>query len=135
MRQPARSPVVIGLLVTCIGSTATAQSVVTGAITGTLTGSSNKTPQTVDVLARNIDTNREASETTDDEGYFRIVALPPGNYIVEVNAPGFNSLTVANVVVEVGRATTVNISLDSDPVSAVSGCSRAMPSGCRRSST
>jgi Carboxypeptidase regulatory-like domain len=113
MRQPSRFAVVVGLLVTCIGSTATAQSVVTDAITGTLTDSSKKTTQTVDVLARNIDTKREASGTTEDEGRFRIVGLQPGHYIIEVNASGLKSLQVANVAVEVGRTTTVDISLDS----------------------
>lgn len=113
MRHLARSPVVIGLLVTCIGSTATAQSVVTGAITGTLTDAGKKAMPTVNVVARNIDTKREATATTDDEGRFRIVGLQPGHYIVEVTAPGFTSLAVANVVVEVGRATTVDVSLDS----------------------
>ena len=113
MRQPSRSTIVVGLFVACIGSTAAAQSVVTGAITGTLTDPSRKTTPTLDVVARNIDTKREASATTDDEGRFRIVGLPPGRYVVEVNAPGFTALALANVVVEVGRATTVEVSLDS----------------------
>ena len=67
MRRPARLPVFIGLLVTCIGSTATAQSVVTGAITGTLTDTSKKAMRTVNVVARTIDTKREATATSDDE--------------------------------------------------------------------
>ena len=92
MRQPSRSPIVVGLLVTCIGSTATAQSVVTGAITGTLTDAGKKAMRTADVMARNVDTKREATATTDDEGRFRIVGLQPGHYIVEVTAPGFTSL-------------------------------------------
>jgi hypothetical protein len=103
MCQPSRSVIVVGLLATCIGSTATAQSVVTGSITGTLTDPSKKAVQIVNVVARNIDTNREATAATDDEGRFRIVGLQPGPYIVEVSAPGLSSRAVANVVVEVGR--------------------------------
>ena len=113
MRQPSRSTIVVGLLVTCISSTATAQSVVTGAITGTLTDASKKALKTADVMARNVDTKREASATSDDEGRFRIVGLPPGHYTVEVTASVFTSLAVANAVVEVGRVTTVDLSLDS----------------------
>ena len=85
----------------------------TGAITGTLTDPSKKATRTAHVVARDIDTKREATATTDDDGRFRIVGLQPGHYIVEVTAPGFTSLAVANVVVEVGRATTVDVSLDS----------------------
>jgi Carboxypeptidase regulatory-like domain/TonB dependent receptor len=113
MRQRARSPVAIGLLVTCIGATATAQTVVTGAIAGTVTHQSKTTLQPVVVLARNIDTKREASATPDNHGRFRIVGLQPGDYIIEVNEAGFNSVHGAIVVVEVGRTTTLDISLDS----------------------
>jgi hypothetical protein len=118
MRQPSRSTIVLGLFVTCIGPTAAAQSVVTGAITGTLTDASKKAMQAVDVMARNVATNREASATTDDEGRFRIVGLQSGHYTVEVTDPGLTSFAVANVVVEVGRATTVEVSLDSGTVDA-----------------
>ena len=74
--------------------------------------------QAVDVMARNVATNRGASATTDDEGRFRIVGLQSGHYTVEVTDPGLTSLAVANVVVEVGRATTVEVSLDSGTVDA-----------------
>ena len=107
MRHLARSLVVIALLVACIGSTATAQSLATGAIIGTVTNPSKRALQGANVVARDIDTNREATAMTDDDGRFRIVALHPGHYIVEVTAPGFASLAIANAVVEVGRATTV----------------------------
>jgi hypothetical protein len=41
------------------------------------------------------------------------VGLQPGRYTVEVKVPGFKSLAVSNVMVEVGRMTTVDISLES----------------------
>src|SRR5437667_172132 len=82
----------------------TATSVLDGVISVTLTAPSKKAMRTVNVVARNIDTKGEATATTDDEGRFRIVGLQPGHYIVEVTAPGFTSLAVANAVVEVGRA-------------------------------
>jgi Carboxypeptidase regulatory-like domain len=112
MRQPARSSVAIGLLVTCIAAAAGAQTVVTGAIEGTVIDASKTTLPRVDVLARNIDTGRQASATTNENGRFRIVGLQPGHYIIDVNASGFEPLDVATLVVEVGRTTTVDISLD-----------------------
>jgi hypothetical protein len=114
----------IGFLVTCTASTATAQSIVTGAITGALTDADQPAIQTVPVVARNIETNRESSVTTDHDGRFRILDLPPGQYVIEVDRPRLGSIDVANVVVEVGRTTTVNISLDADPAGSGSTRSR-----------
>ena len=113
MRHLARSPVVIALLVACIGSTTTAQSLATGAIIGTVTNPSKKALHSATVVARDIDTNREATARIDDDGRFRIVGLQPGDYMVEVTAAGFTSVAVANIVVEVGRASTVDVSLES----------------------
>jgi Carboxypeptidase regulatory-like domain/TonB dependent receptor len=117
----------IGLLVTCLGSTAMAQSVVTGAVIGTLTDTGKQAVATANVVARNVDTKREATATSDDEGRFRIVGLQPGHYIIEVGGPGFTSFDVANAVVEVGRVTTVDISLNSHP--ALSGLAPTRLSG------
>jgi hypothetical protein len=103
------------LLVTCIATAAPAQSIVTGGITGTLADASQKAMPTVHVIARNIETNRESSVTTDHMGRFRIVDLQPGPYVIEIDTSRFGLLEVANVVVEVGRTTAADISLDSDP--------------------
>jgi Carboxypeptidase regulatory-like domain len=91
-----------------MGSTAAAQSVMTGAIIGTLADSSKNAIGTVHLVARNIDTNHETFATTDGDGRFRIVGLQPGTYIVEISTPGFNA--IENIVVEVGRATIVEAS-------------------------
>ena len=106
---------VTALIVTCIVSPATAQSILTGAITGTLTDASRKAMHAVRVVARNVDTNHESSVTTDHKGRFRILELQPGQYVIDVDAAPLRALEVANVVVEVGRTTTADVSLDSDP--------------------
>ena len=105
----------IGLLVMCTASTATAQSIVTGAITGTLTDASQTAMQRVIVVARYTDTNRESSVTTDHEGRFRILNLQPGQYVIEIDRFRLGSIDVATVVVEVGLTTAVRIALDADP--------------------
>ena len=111
--HPSAPVIVAGLLVMCLSATATAQSTVTGAIAGTVTEPGRAATERVDVLASNIDTTWEASATTDSQGRFRIIGLQPGRYTVAVNVPSFKSLAVTNVVVEVGRVTTVDISLES----------------------
>jgi hypothetical protein len=70
-------------------------------------------------VARNIDTASEVSATTDVEGRFRIVGLPPGGYIIEVDSTGAASRVAGEIVVEVGRATMVEISFDSGPAGSV----------------
>jgi hypothetical protein len=100
------------------------QSIVTGAITGTLTDASQTAMQRVTVVARNTDTNLESSATTDHEGRFRILNLQPGEYVIEIDILRLGSIDVATVVVEVGLTTTVNIALDSDPAGSKSARSR-----------
>ncbi|PYS54699.1 MAG: hypothetical protein DMF76_26665, partial [Acidobacteria bacterium] len=46
-----------------------------------------------------------------DSGGFKIVNLQPGTYTVTVNATGFAPFTNENVIVEVGRSTTIDVGL------------------------
>ena len=48
---------------------------------------------------------------TSDNGQYRVVNLPPGSYTVTVTDPGFDTAKTGNVVVQVGRYPTVDISL------------------------
>jgi Carboxypeptidase regulatory-like domain len=105
------SALVAGLLLTSLGSSVASQSLTTGAITGTVIDSSRTAIPAVVVSARNSDTNREASATTDTEGRFGIVGLQPGHYLVEVSAPDGSAVATATAVVGLGRTTSVNLSL------------------------
>ena len=60
------------------------------------------------VTARNPGTNFSRSATTNDEGYFRIVNVPPGDYEVTVEAPNFKKAVVPKVTVTVGQAAELN---------------------------
>jgi hypothetical protein len=92
-----------------------AQSSVTGAIGGTVTDPNKAVVPNATVTVRNIDTNKEATATTDSEGRFRVVELQPGSYSVKVNLQYFNPFEVNNIVVEVGRVTTVDAELSLKP--------------------
>jgi hypothetical protein len=102
------------LLLFCIAlgaASASAQSTVTGAI-----GVVAKDPQGAvipgaTVTAHNEETNKEATATTDSEGRARVTELQPGHYTLVVNASGFASFTQQNVIVEVGRVTSVDAPL------------------------
>ncbi|MGH9880969.1 MAG: carboxypeptidase regulatory-like domain-containing protein, partial [Pyrinomonadaceae bacterium] len=81
------------------------------------------------VTARNPATNYSRSATTNDEGYYQITSLPPGDYDVTVESPNYKKsfvpsykLTVGaradlDISLEVGQITeTVNISSEDQPV-------------------
>ena len=87
---------------------ALAQSTTTGAIGITVTDPNGAVVAGAAVTVKNVETNKEDTATSDDEGRARIVNLQPGTYTITVKASGFGDFTQENVVVEIG---TVN-SLD-----------------------
>ncbi len=93
-----------------------AQSSVDGAIKGIVANANKEVIANADVVVRNTQTNKEVIGRTDDSGGFRIVQLEPGTYSVAVNSPGFAPFNSNQVVVEVGRVTTLDIVLNVGPV-------------------
>jgi outer membrane receptor protein involved in Fe transport len=66
----------------------------------------------VTVTATNQATGFEKSATTDEDGNYRIILLPPGTYDLKTSAPsGFQSATLANVNVTVGSKTPLDINM------------------------
>jgi hypothetical protein len=90
---------------------AMAQSTTQGAISGTVKNPNGEVVQGATVSVKNNETNKEATDTTDSSGGFRIVNLDPGTYTVTINATGFGAYTNDGVTVEVGRATPLEIPL------------------------
>src|SRR5258706_8381385 len=99
------------VLVAMCALSAMAQSTVTGAINGTVTNPNKELVAGATITAKNNGTNKEATATTDDNGGFKIVNLDPGTYTVTVNGAGFAPLSNDSVVVEVGRATSMDVGL------------------------
>jgi len=101
----------ISLLVFAFSAVALAQSTTTGSVGGVVTNPAKEVVPGAAVTVRNVGTNREDTATTDDTGRFKVANLQPGAYAVTVNATGFSPSTNENVVVEVGRETTLEVSL------------------------
>lgn len=99
------------LVFACMCTSAFAQSTTDGAIGGTVKDPNGAIVTGASVTVRNQETNKESTGTTDDEGRFRIVQLPPGNYTVTINQSGFATFTQQSIVVEVGRVTSLDIPL------------------------
>jgi hypothetical protein len=95
-----------------------AQDITSGTIQGTVTDEQGAVVPGATVEARNIATNFTRSFTTDSDGRFTLLAMPPGRYVVSVSKQGFAKLNQENVDVTVGRLVSLNMGLK---VSGVSG--------------
>src|SRR5262245_36128998 len=104
------------LLVLGMSAVSLAQSTTSGAIGGVVTNPNKETVPGASVAVRNIETNKEDTASTDDAGRFKVANLTPGKYAVTVNSAGFSPLTQENVVVEVGRETSLEVALSVGPI-------------------
>jgi len=102
---------ILAIACTLLAMPAAAQSNVDGAIVGTVTDPSNAIIVGATVAAHNIATNAEMTATTDSAGGFRVSHLQPGTYTVTINSSGFAAYKATEVIVEVGRATPLEVKL------------------------
>src|ERR1700730_4833519 len=106
MRKSLRCISAVSLL---FGSlTALGQSSTTGSIEGAVTDPNGAAVKgaTVSVTSPNLISPQTA--TTDDNGRFRVLALPPGAYKVSVQASGFAPFEQDNVAVNLGRTSNTD---------------------------
>src|SRR5690348_8393842 len=67
---------------------------VTGAIAGIVSDPKGAVIPGAHVIARNTATNAQTTQTTDENGYYRLANLEPGQYAVQVEAQGFRKASV-----------------------------------------
>src|SRR6185295_20143747 len=100
------------LLVLCLCSAAVpalAQSQAsTGQIAGIVTDSQGAAIAKATVTANNTQTGLSRSSTSNDDGLYAILLLPPGMYNVSAEASGFAATTISDVEVTVGRTMDLN---------------------------
>lgn len=84
----------------------------TGNIEGRVVDSNGASVPAVTVLVTNQETGLTKSVQTNEDGLYRILLLPPGNYKIETSgAQGFAPASFTNVVVTVGGQTPLDIQL------------------------
>ncbi len=71
------------------------------------------------VTARNPATNTTKNTTSNDEGYYQITALPPGDYELTVEAPNFKKSVLPTVTLTVGQRADLDLTLEVGQVSEV----------------
>lgn len=121
-RKPFHSLCALMLVLSmCLSATAAmAQSQANaGQIAGIVVDGQGAAVPNAAVKATNTQTGLERSATSNDDGLYSIILLPPGIYKVSAEASGFSSITFDNVEVAVGRTIDVKLTLGVSGVSEV----------------
>jgi hypothetical protein len=92
----------IALTLAAVGGANAQSQITTAVIEGDVLDASGAVLPGVDVEIRNVDTNLTRSLTTDRDGRFIALQLPPGRYTVTLKLSGFATLALENVLASVG---------------------------------
>ncbi|WP_158750708.1 carboxypeptidase regulatory-like domain-containing protein [Acidobacterium sp. S8] len=84
---------------------------VSGRIVGTVTDSSGAAIADAHVTVTNQDTGVSISVSTDPRGDYQASSLPPGNYQLQIEAPGMQTMISKGIVVTVDNTTPVPVTL------------------------
>lgn len=79
---------------------------------GTVTDSTGAVVPNATVIARDPAKNISRNTTTNDEGFYRIVNIPAGDYELTVEAPNFKKAVLTKVTVTVGQAADIDVVLE-----------------------
>jgi hypothetical protein len=109
MRLPAVAHV---LLVCLLAAPAAFAQDPTGTIEGTVTDKTASAIAGAKVVARNLATNVTRNTTAAPDGFFRMVALPIGQYRVSVEAPQFATVIQEPIQVTVSQTARLNVQLE-----------------------
>jgi carboxypeptidase family protein len=100
------------LLTLLIVPTILAQSqITTGQITGVIKDANGDVVPGVTVEIKNRETGLLKTATTNEDGRYTVLALPPGNYSVTASKQGFTTPTLENTPLTVGQTLTVDFAL------------------------
>jgi type 1 fimbria pilin len=101
------------LLVVSLGSVlpAWAQSASSGTVAGTVTDQSNAVVPGATVTLTDTTTNTVRTTTTNKDGRYTVVDVPPGIYNVSISKTGFATTKTEHQEVTVGSSLTLNLSL------------------------
>ena len=102
------------LVILAFGAASTLRAQVnTASLSGTITDPQGAPIKSANVTAINLATGAERTTVADDNGHYSLVALPPGNYKITVEAgTNFARLTNENVALTVGQNATLDMRLE-----------------------
>ena len=88
-----------------------------GNLVGAVSDASGSAVPNADVKVKNVGTNIETAAKTNVNGEYRFNNLPIGAYDLTVSATGFAAATEINVVIDLNKTATINVSLQVGSVS------------------
>jgi hypothetical protein len=88
-------------------------------LNGTLLDASGRAVVGAPVTLRDVGTNRTYTASSNSSGFYVVPNLPPGQYELTVQTPGFAKYVQTGIVLTVGQTATVNINLKVAAVSEV----------------
>jgi len=89
----------------------------TAALSGHVADVQAKSVPGAQVQAMNVDTNVAYPTETDQAGFYSLPTLPPGNYRIEIDAPGFERTVQSGVALHVADSIALNFTLNVGSVS------------------
>ncbi len=91
---------------------------VTGAIAGVITDPSGATIPNAQVVVTSVGTKISKQTATDNNGYYKVSQLAPGNYQVSAEAPGFSKVVATgNNALDINQTLRVDLKLQVGQVS------------------
>jgi hypothetical protein len=90
-----------------------------GTLSGTINDPSGAAIPGATVKVVSIETSAERTATSNDDGFYTVPQLPPGNYRITVTQSGFKSSQIAELALGAGQTREVDVSLETGEVSAI----------------
>src|SRR6185436_4907873 len=89
-----------------------------GDLQGTVRDANGAVVANATVTARNTATNTKRDVTTNDDGFYKIVSLPPGAYEVTVQAKSYKTAVIPSVRLTIGQTVNQDVPLEVGELSA-----------------
>lgn len=80
-------------------------------VTGVVRDASGSLVPNVRVLLRNVDTSVERNVLSNDAGNYVFINVPPGRYLLEASAPGFQTTQIPQFTLAVNQTSTLDVEL------------------------
>ncbi|HMF64014.1 MAG TPA: carboxypeptidase-like regulatory domain-containing protein, partial [Edaphobacter sp.] len=115
---------VVCFLMCALPTSLLGQNISTAQLNGTVHDPTGALVPNATVTAADPSKGISRTTTSDGQGNYQILLLPPGVYTITATAPGFAKLTASNVILTVGEQAALQLTLSisgSETVSVISG--------------